>query len=116
MGQTIQITGLSRVDMVEIQQADKDHLIKFAPTNRTTERHGEMGTVTAVVIMSLAALRVLAVWLARHHTGQHYKRVIHFVDADGAEHTEQIEFSTSASEAPTEQALNALKAVLNVDR
>jgi hypothetical protein len=61
----IHIANLRRIDRLELERQLDPQQLSFENEGKDTDLHGELAIATAIVIVSLAALRVLSIHLAR---------------------------------------------------
>jgi hypothetical protein len=111
----IRIPNLTRLDQLELSRTLGDNGVRFEAAQGTGDTHGELATLTAAVIISLASLRVLAVWLAKKHDRRTFKATFDVVNRDGSRRAVTVESSSASTEAPDAQVLKQLAAVCNVD-
>ena len=116
MPETIQIPHLSRLEMLELKSLDTTGTIAFRDEKPPTGAHGDMGTTTAVVIIGMATLKVIATWLAKRESRQTFKRTLRYIDPKGRKRDEVIEYSQALSDPPPAQILNALAALFHIDK
>lgn len=111
---SIKIPDLTKLDQLELEgQLENGRL--HIEEHEETETHGELATATAVVLVSLAALRVIAVWLSKKNQRTSFKKVIEVVDPTGNKRTFTIEYDRRSSTPPEAEVLKQLAAACNVD-
>lgn len=111
----VQIPGLTRLDQLQLQKHLKTPELEIkADKPHDGESHGELATATAVVIVSLAALKVLAIWLAKTRTSVTGTTIKRTFDPTGQcrETVTKFEIHTNGSEA---EVLKALGEATSVD-
>jgi hypothetical protein len=65
MPHTIELVDLSKLDLLELEGKLPAQALTVDKTERHDDSHGELATATAIVVVSLATLRVIAVWAAK---------------------------------------------------
>ena len=95
----IRIPGLSHLDREELAQEVDGDLIEFESEAMPGSQYGELLT-TAVVIVTLAGLRVLATYLLRTSENEKIRKTLEIVNADGSKKVETIEIELNMSKAP----------------
>ena len=113
----LEVGGLTRLEALELADA-----LKRAGVEGTDIRHaplargnaGELATATAVVIVSLAALRVLAVYLAKDRVRRTVDKVVTTTAPDGTIREERTAIALEKS-ASDEDVVKQLAAATNVD-
>jgi hypothetical protein len=77
--------------------------------------YGELATVTAVVVITLATLRALSVWGSTPKQDGTFKKKVMTVSKDGVQKTVEIEIDISSNQSPDAQVLKQLGAAFNID-
>lgn len=111
----VRIVGLTKLDKLELQKMLGSEQVSFEESRSSTGTHGELATATAVVIVSLAALRVLAVYLATSQNRTIGRKRIEVVNKDGSKRVEEIEISDASSSSPDDKVMKQLASVCSVD-
>jgi hypothetical protein len=111
----IRISDLTKLDELELRKQLGPEIVKFEEDIENQDEHGEIATITAVVIISLAALRVLAIHLVKAHNRKRFKKRVEVDDGKGNRRVVEIEYTASSDEAPEAEVLKQLKAACNVD-
>ncbi len=103
------VPSLSKLDTVDLSNILPEGSLSTERDARGAS-HGDALTITAVVVVSVAALKALSVWLAKSRKGGRIERVLEVRSADGSVRREElrIEGSESAIEAQVLQQLAAL--------
>ncbi len=110
----IHITGLSKLDYHELQHEFKGADIEFKDEAMPGGKHGELVT-TAVIIISIAAVKLLGAWLLKNRDRNRIRRTIEIVDKDGVKRTETLDMDLSSSKAPEADVLSGLAKLLDID-
>ena len=113
--QTIRIHGLTKLDELELGKQLSVENIRFESASDKDDIYGEIATITAVMIVSLAALRILALHLVRSSNRKSFKKRIEVEDGKGGRHVVEIEYMASSSEAPEADILKQLATACDVD-
>ncbi len=111
----LEVLGLTKLDRLELaKEAGEDGLIRFKDAGDGQDEHGDLGLVTATVLISLAALNVLVVWGVRHGKRLTVKttRTITFPDGSSQAETIDIRFRKEWSDP---EALKHLASKLRID-
>ena len=95
----IRIPDLTKLDQLELQkQLEAGDLVIEEP-REDGQTHGELATATAIVIVSLAALRVLAIWLSKSNRRSSVRKIVEVVAPDGTKRTVTIEYDAQSSDS-----------------
>lgn len=110
----IRIPGLTKLDQLELKKQLGSEDIRFEEALVDDGDHGELATVTAIVIVTLAALKALSVWAARTGTDITTTTVTETVDEHGRPQkvTETCIIKSTGVDA---EALKQLGTATNVD-
>jgi hypothetical protein len=111
----IRIPDLTRLDELELRKELGPDAVRFEHDQHADEMHGEIATATAIMLVSLAALRVLAVHLARAHDRKSFRKRVEIEHPDGRRQVEEIVYETSSSEAPEAEVLKQLATACAID-
>lgn len=110
----IHLPGLNRLDQRELAEALPGS-VEFERQGADGGRHGELLTATAIVVVSVEALRVLAGWLLRTRRTSKIKQTIIRERPDGSRETLCLQVDVNDSEAPDQAVVDALSKLLSVD-
>lgn len=106
---TIEVTGLTQAEFYDLEAQLGEKFVHQATARDEKGKYGVLATVTAVVIVSVYSLEVLASWLNKREEKVHLERVDVTKGADGSEkisrHT--ISYSRSEADADVLKELNA---------
>jgi hypothetical protein len=111
---TLVIPGLDRIDRLALAGQFEDNQIRFEDKPPLSGKHGELITA-AVIVVSLAALRVLAGYLLKDRDRGKLKRTILVRLPDGSEREETIEVDVGSSHAPKAEVLKQLGSITHID-
>lgn len=111
----IRIPELTHLDELELSKRLPADGLRFEQATKSPDLHGELATVTAVVIVSLAALKVLAAYLAKKHYGGTVKQTVEVTTRDGTRRRSTIECSATSEEPPDAAVLKQLAELCDVD-
>lgn len=103
----LRVPALTKLDVLEILQESEPDMFSIEKEELPAGRHGEPVSA-AVVIISVAALQVLAAWLLRTHSGESFRKTVETIDKDGKVTREIIEYKAKSSEAPKQTVLKEL--------
>lgn len=112
---SIRLSEVSAVDRIELEKELPPGTIRFEEPLEAGDLHGELATATAVVIVSLAALRVLAVHLARPSRREKLTRRVEVTYADGSRQVTTLKYSGTSAEGPEAAVLKELSSVCGID-
>lgn len=111
----LSISGVTRLDTLELKKQLGESMRGAENGISMDDNHGILGTTTAIVVVSLAALRVLAVHLARKHERQSFAYTVDVKIPDGSTHSTTIKWDTSSTLAPEVAVLQQLGKVCAVE-
>ena len=110
----IRVPDLTRLDQLSLEKQLDSSQLHFEQAPDTAGTHGELATATAIVIVSLSALRVLAAWLTKRRKQKSSKVTLEVTDPQGNRRTLVVEFGDQESTTEPE-ILKQLAAACNVD-
>ena len=110
----LELVNLSKLDVLELGSLLPSGAMSVSTAQEAPDSHGELATATAVVIVSLAALRVLAVWVAKNKKVVTIRRQVEGRDAHGKPQSVLTEVNIDSSLSDPE-ALKHLAKVLEID-
>lgn len=110
----IRVQGLDKLDQLELDEQFEPGAVQFEESAMTDGKHGELVT-TAIVVVSVLGLKVLAAWLMKNRSGEKLRKTIEIVNADGSKRVETIEIDLRSSVAPNKTVLTELARLCNVD-
>lgn len=110
----MQIFGLTKLDQLELKKHLHESELKFKEENVNETDFHELATTTAVVIVSLAALRVIAVWVAKSKKTVTFSKTFREIDGKGSIREGHTEFTVDGSKSEPE-ILEQLAKQTNVD-
>jgi hypothetical protein len=110
---TIRVMGLTRLDGLELKKKVPDADLKFETATAGDAKHGELAT-WAIVLLTLAGLKLLAAWLMKDNTHGKISHTIVQTNSRGESRAEnfEMEIDQSTSEA---DVVNALAKLMKVD-
>src|SRR5690348_13375600 len=111
----IRVPDITKLDEHELQKQLVSDLMAGEKETHGDEIHGEIATATAIVIVSLAALRTLSVYLVKAHKRKKFRRRVEIVRKDNSRKIVEIEYSGSSSEEPEAEVLKQLAVACDVD-
>jgi len=111
----IRVPDLTRLDLLALEKELGKDNVSVEMEERSGDAFHELATITAVVIVSLAALRVLAVHLARKHERREFTVVAEIEAADGSRKRVTISSKEANRGAPDAQVLEQLAKACDVD-
>jgi len=111
----IRIPAVNKLDRLELEAAMSDQ-VTFGPGPQVPgTAYGEPATVVATLLLSAAALRVLAVWLARRHSTDTITETFEVLHPDGRIEKQTLRVERKASESAEPAILRALGDLFKVD-
>jgi hypothetical protein len=106
---TIELSGLTLAEFYDLEAKLGEKFVKQTASKSDKGKYGVLDPVTAVVIVTVFSLQVLATWLNKREEKVNLERVDVTKNADGSEtasrHT--ISYSRSESDADVIKQLNA---------
>jgi hypothetical protein len=111
----IRLQDLTRLDQLEISKQLPSDSLRFESEPHSRDTHGELATVTAVVVVSVVALRVLAAYLMKKSNRKSFKKSLEIIKSDGTRQIVTIEYNDASSEAPEAEILKQLGTACEVD-
>ena len=115
MDKSIRVAGLTKLDQIELEGKLGKSSVTFEKAPLASGDHGELATLTAVVLVSLSALRVLALYIVQKTDRKTFRKEIEIVTKDGRRKVLKIEWDTKSSEPPDAQVLKQLASACEVD-
>jgi hypothetical protein len=109
------IPDITRLDQLELSRQLGPDKVRFEAVEESSDQHGELATTVAVVIVTLAALKVLATYLAKKHNRESFARTVMLRKPNGEERTETIRYNSASGEPPDAEILKQLAKVCDVD-
>jgi hypothetical protein len=111
----IRVPGLTNLDELELRKKLDPSALRIEKDDGSSDIHGELATATAIVIVSLAALRVLAVYLVKSHDRQEFEKTVEVEGKNGEKRKAVIRYKSSSSKEPEAAVLEQLAAACDVD-
>lgn len=111
----IRLPDLTKLDKLELKKELANDSVTFDDGTQADDAHGEIATATAIVIVSLAALRTLSIYLVKTNRRKKFRRRVEIVGADGSSKFVEIEYSGSSSEEPEAEVLKQLAVACDID-
>jgi hypothetical protein len=111
---TIRIGDLTRLEELELREQLGPDAVSFE-SEREDQTHGEIATATAIVIVTLAALRALSIYLVKTNKRKRIKKRIEITYADGTKRVVEIDIDASSSEEPEAEVLKQLAEASDID-
>jgi hypothetical protein len=110
----LEVPGIGQLEKIELSDSLAQDELSFASHAFPSDGHGDLGVTTAVVVVSLAAIKALAPLLVRRKQRQVVKKTDEYTDREGVRHVvvTEITFEAEYSEA---DVLKALATATNVD-
>jgi len=110
---TIRVMGLTRLDGLELKKKVPNADLKFEPASGGDAKHGELAT-WAVVMLTLAGLKLLAAWLMKDQKHVKISHEITQTNSRGESRTENFEMAIDESTSEAD-VVNALAKFMKVD-
>jgi hypothetical protein len=110
---TIRVMGLTRLDGLELKDTVPDADLKFEQASGNDEQHGELAT-WAIVVLTLAGLKLLAVWLMKNSRHGWIEHSITSAKSNGETRSETFKMMLSESTSQAD-VVNALAKLMKVD-
>lgn len=110
---TVRVVGLSRLDSLDLKKQFPDAVVSFESSPTKDPQLGELATV-AVVMVSLAGLKLLAAWLSKNRKNNEITKTVEIVSPDGSRRTETIHLKVSESTTNAD-IMKAIAPMMQVD-
>lgn len=106
---TIELSGLTLADFYDLEAKLGEKFVKKGPSKSDKGKYGVLDPVTAVVIVTVFSLQVLATWLNKRDEKVNVELVDVSKKPDGTETTSRqtISYTRSESDADVIKQLNA---------
>jgi hypothetical protein len=109
----LRFPGLTELDVIELENSLEENnldtsLVRFEEQSLEGDRYGEPATITVIIIVSVAALKVLNTWLLKNRQVKHFKKKIETIDSSGRRKIVTIEIDLSSSTAPEAELVKQL--------
>ncbi len=111
---TIRVPGMTRLDRLEIGHELGADAVRFEEEALPDGQHGELAT-TAIVVVTVLSLKVLASWLIKNRTSNKIRKTIEIVGADGSRRSETIEIDMRTSTTPERDIMGQLAKLCEID-
>ena len=111
----IKLTDLSELDIAELSNALSDDEMEVARPVATDNAHGELGTATALLLITPSILSVVALWIAGRNYRVSDEYTLEEVTPQGAEKRISIKINRSLREPPETQAIEQLSQHLKIE-
>ncbi len=100
--------GLTELDVIRLENSLDTSLLQFEEQSLEGDRYGELATITAIIIVSVAALKALSAWLVKNRQATHIERTLEKVYVDGTRETVTIKIDLSKSTVPEAELVKQL--------
>jgi hypothetical protein len=110
----IELVGLSKLDVLDLQSRLPAGSMTTGVVEESFDSYGDLGTISAIVVVSLEALRVLAVWAGKDRKTIKVRTQVLGYDPQGQPTQALTEF-TIDSKLSDAEALKQLGSVLKID-
>lgn len=104
----LRFPGLTELDVIELEDTFDASMIRFESQTIEGDRYGEPATITAIIILSLAALKVLSAWLMKNRQTKHFEQTVELIHKDGTREIKAIKLDLSKSTAPEAELVKQL--------
>jgi hypothetical protein len=109
----LRFPGLTELDVIELENSLEENnldtsLVRFEEQSLEGDSYGEPATITVIIIVSVAALKVLNTWLLKNRQVKHFKKKIETIDSSGRRKIVTIEIDLSSSTAPEAELVKQL--------
>jgi hypothetical protein len=112
--QTLHVPFATKLDALELRQQLGPEQVTIEPVTPGQDLHGELATATAIVVVTLAGLRVLAAYLMKDRRKGVMTRHVQVTMPDGTTRAETITLNVDMAKAPEAEVLKQLAAVCQV--
>jgi hypothetical protein len=93
----LRISDLTRLEQLELEKQLGKERVRFESQKLPDDAHAELATATAIVIVSLAALRLVAQVVVRLSNRKRIRRTVELVAADGSIRRTVVEVDDASS-------------------
>lgn len=104
----LRLYGLNRLDKRELQQELDPSLLSFEEPVAEGGEHGELVTVTAIVLVGIVSLRLLAAWLLKTRRSEKLNETVEIELPNGTRIKKTLSVDLKGSDEPEAEVLNAL--------
>jgi hypothetical protein len=111
--EAIRVPGLTRLDKLELEKELAPGSVTFKD-ELSDAAHGEPLT-TAVVIVSVVAIRALAGWLMKDNESGVIEKKVETIDAKGKRRITTLKVNTKSSRAPKAEVVGKLAQLVGID-
>lgn len=94
----VHLAGLSKADAIELAEFVDRENTTFADEGLSDGDFGDIGALTAIVVLSIPALRGLVAYLAYRYRGKSFEQTIEVERADGTRVRTTITWRDTSSE------------------
>src|SRR5262245_9625611 len=94
----MRISGLTELEKLTLEEQIQPNQITFQSQPIEDDRHGELLTTTAIVVITVAALQGLTAWLLKTSRRDMIEKTIEIVHPDGGIEKTTIKIDLSSSE------------------
>ena len=112
----LRVPGLTHLERIELQEYLNEDQVRFEQRADSSDRHGDLGTTAAIVLVSVTALKAFTAWLLATHHGETIERDIVVEHSDGRREQQRLRYRRTSSEAPDAAVLKQLGALFHTDR
>lgn len=114
-GTTLRLRDLSGLDRRELAAALPPECLDFEQPEAQGGEHGELATATAIVVVGVASLRLLAAWLVRARRSQKLTETVEIERPDGTRITRTMVLDLDEVDEPEAAVLRALSDLFPLD-
>lgn len=101
-------SGLTDLDVIELESGFDASLVRFEDQQLKGDRYGEPATITAIIIISVASLKVISAWLMKNKQTKHIKKTVEKIHDDGTREIITLELDLSSSTPPEAELVKQL--------
>jgi hypothetical protein len=119
---SLTLNGLTRLDALDLRELQEEldepavsGLVDIRDGAVDETKQGEFLSAVVVVWLSVQGVRLLASWLNKHRVKEELTLTGTITDPDGSTRTTTIKWKRTESEAATENQLEALAKLLDVE-
>ncbi len=104
----LRLYGLNKLDQKELEAELDPSVVAFDESIPEGGEHGELLTVTAIVLVGIVSLRLLAAWLLKTRRSEQLNETLEIERPDGTRIKRSLSVNLRGSEEPEAAVLKAL--------
>ncbi|MBY5523581.1 hypothetical protein [Rhizobium leguminosarum] len=110
----VELSGIGKADALRFQKELGEENSSFEVEPLSGERHGDLGVGFVTVVLTLAALKVIGMYLLRKHSSDEWTQTVVKIE-NGVRTETTITYKGIKSEPPEKTVVDAIGEALKVD-